>query len=503
LAACGPTREVEPNYSYQQATPLKPGGTGIGTMKNSKDPHWWRIDVMQPGVLSAKLEGIRDIDFVISAFDKDRRELVRVDETTVGGDEQLIDLGVSPGIYYLTVSNKNPAANNPTQEYKLVTKFEAGGGRERQPNYTALTAQNIDAGGTIRGWYWPTHNLLSDDPAAQGVDHWFSVDVAKQGLFLLNMDVSEVPKVDPILEVYDTNGYKLVTVDQGGIGEGESVRSFGVRGPGKYLLRLRSKYDNAGNPDVPFDLMTELLPYQGRTEFEPNNQRTDATPFELDSIQGTIAPAGDVDWYKVSISTDGKFLLRADVTGVPGMDLTLTLKDSLGNDLLLVDNGGKEQPEVLTGYGVTKGDYYLVVSEKSGKKFDSHNSYTLSKKLIPWQNGLEWEPNDSTGTAQGLKVGDSVDGYFAPKGDQDWYEFNVYQKGVVELDLTGVINVAPSIALFDQEYKQVASTAAAKAGDPVVLTQELDRGTYDVRLMPADPAQNNVRDKYSFRIIAK
>ena len=503
MAGCGPTREIEPNNSYQQATRLKAGKTGVGTMGNAKDPHWWRIDVAVEGVLSAKLDGIRDIDFVLSAYDKDRNELVRVDETTVGGDEQLLDLGVFPGVYYLVVANKNPAANNPTQEYKLVTKFEPGSGRERQPNFTALTAQPIEAGGIVRGWYWPTHELLSDTTSVLGIDHWFAVDVQKQGLFLLNVDVSEVPKVDPILEVYDTNGYKLIAVDQGGIGEGESLRNFGVRGPAKYMLRLRSKYDNAGNPDVPFDLMTELLPYQGRTEFEPNNQRSDATPFELDSIQGTIAPAGDVDWYKISIATDGKFLLRADVSGVPAMDLALTLKDSLGNDLLLVDNAGKEQPEVVTGYGVTKGDYYLVVAEKSGRKSDSRNSYTLSKKLIPWQAGLEWEPNDSTGTAQALKIGDSVDGYFAPKGDQDWYEFNVYQKGVVELDLTGVLNVAPTITLFDQENKELASSSAVKAGDPVVLTRELDRGTYDVRLKPSDPAQNNVRDKYSFRVLTK
>jgi hypothetical protein len=503
LASCGPAKEKEPNDSYQQATSVKPGQTVIGTISNPKDVDWYRFDVNSEGVLTARLGGIRDIDFVISAYDKDRRELVRVDETTVGGDEQLLDLGVSPGAYYLTVSNKNPTANNLTQEYKLVTKLESSAGRERQPNFSALTAQPIEAGGVVRGWYWPTKNLLSDDPNAQGVDHWFSVDVQKQGLFLLNVDVSEVAKVDPVLEVYDTNNYKLVAVDQGGIGEGESLRNFGVRGPAKYLLRLRSKYDNAGNPDVPFDLMTELLPYQGRTEFEPNNQRADATPFETDSIQGTVAPAGDADWYKVSIATEAKYLLRADLSGVPGMDLALTLKDSVGNDLLTVDNAGKEQPEVLTGYGVAKGDYFLVVTEKTGKKADSRNSYTLSKKLIPWQAGLEWEPNDSTAAVQGLKVGDSVDGYFAPKGDADWYEFNVYQKGVIELDLTGVINVAPTVTLFDQEYKSLAAASAAKPGDPVVLSRELDRGTYDVRLQPADPVQNNVRDKYSFRVLAK
>jgi hypothetical protein len=502
FAACGPARESGSNFTYQQASVLKPGGVGVGTMKDSKDPHWWRLDVKSEGVLSARVGGIRDVDFVLSAYDADRRELMRVHEATVGGDEQFIGLGVSPGTYYIVLADSKTDSNNPTEEYRLETKFEPSRGRERRPNASALTAQPIEADGTVRGWYWPTRNLLSDDPNADD-EHWFSVDVQKTGLFLLNVDVGEVPKVDPVLEVYDTNGYKLQTADSGGIGEGESLRDFGVRGPGKYLLRLRSKYKGAGNPDVPFDLMTELLPYQGRTAFKPNYQRSDATPFELDSISDTIGPAGAADWFKVTISTDAKYLLRAEVSGVPGMELVLSLKDSYGNDLVTVDNAGKEQPQVMTGWGATKGDYYLVVSEKTGKKVDARDAFTLTKKLIPWQAGLEWEPNDSTGTVQALKPGDSVDGYFAPKGDQDWYEFNLFQKATVELDLTGVINVTPSLTLYDQEYKELATASAAKPGDPVQLTRELDRGTYDVRLKPADPAQNNVRDKYSFRVLVK
>ena len=123
--------------------------------------------------------------------------------------------------------------------------------------------------------------------------------------------------------------------------------------------------------------------------------------------------------------------------------------------------------------------------------------------MIPFQPGLEWESNNSSATVQSLKVGDSLDGYFAPKGDEDWYEFNLYQKGMVVIELTGVINVAPTMTLFDQEYKEVATAAAPKSDQPVALERELDRGTYSVRLKPADAAQNNVRDKYSFRVRAK
>ena len=502
FSACGPSKEAEPNDSYQQAGALKAGGKATGTIRDPKDQDWYRLDAEAAGTLSVKIGGIRDVDFVLSFFDKDRRELKHVDETTVGGDEQLLDLGLLPGVQYLVVSNKNEKANNPGQAYELQTKLDAAAGREREPNDTALTAQTVEAGGLAKGHYWPAKQLLSEEPEAAEED-WYSIEVAKTGLFLLNIDVSEVPKVDSILEVYDTNGYKLKELDAGGIGEGESLRNFGVRGPGKFQLRLRSKYKNAGNPDVPYDLLTELLPYQGATEFEPNDQRADATPLSLDSISGTIAPAGDQDWYKVTVDSGTKQLLRAELSGLAGMDLALSLRDSLGNELSFVDNMGKEQPEIMTGWSLTGGDYHLVVSEKSGKKADSRQSYALGRKLIPFQPGLEWEPNNSSGTVQSLKVGDSVDGYFAPKGDEDWYEFNLYQKGVVVLELTGVINAAPALTLFDQEYKELGTAAAPKPGDPAALERELDRGTYAVRLKPADAAQNNVRDKYSFRVRAK
>lgn len=503
LTGCGANKEAEPNDAYQQASPLKAGGSASGTIGSPGDADWYRLEPKRDGALSARLGGIRDVDFVLTFLDEGRRELKRADETTTGGDEQLLGLGVSAGkTYYLVVANKNPAAGNPGQRYELATALEGAAGREREPNDTALTAQPVEAGSGLRGHYWPVH-VSTAEVADAAEEDWFSVDVPREGLFLLNVDVGEVTKVDPVLEVYDTAGYKLKEADGGGVGEGESLRSFGVRGPAKYLLRLRSKHREGGNPDVPYDLVTELLPYQGRVEFEPNDQRVDATPLSLDEISGTIAPAGDQDWYKVTVDTDARFLLRAELSGLAGMDLSLSLRDAVGAELLSVDNMGREQPEVLTSWGATRGEYHLVVSEKSGRKADARSSYTLSKRLIPWQPGLEWEPNGSTATVQALKVGESVDGYFAPRGDEDWYEFNVYQKGVIELDLAGVIGVTPTLTLFDQEYQELASAPAVKPGEPVVLAKELDRGTYAARLRSADPAQNNARDKYSFRVRAR
>ncbi|MBI5211053.1 MAG: hypothetical protein HY927_13870 [Elusimicrobia bacterium] len=503
LCACGKTREKEPNDHFTNATAVKPGRTILGTMASAKDIDVYRVDVGQDlGILSFHLGGIRDVDFVISFQDKDRQELKRFDETATGGDEDGVDLGVARGLYYLALSNKNPKADNPAQEYGLQLMLSSSQGREAEPDDTALTASTMTVGGVTRGHFFPSRNLLSST-TDQLEEDWYRINVDKEGLFSLNVDVSEVPGVDGVMEVYDTaNFYKIKDVDSSGPGEPEILRNFGVRGPVQYLLRLRSK-TRAASASVPYEILTELLPYAGTTEFEPNDQRLDATPFNQDSITGTISPAGDQDWYRIAVATEPKQLLTLSLAAVQGMDLVLTVMDDLGNPVVVSDNAGKEQPETMTGLGVSSGTWYAVVGEKSRRASDSRRSYTLAKSLTSWQPGLEFELNNTTAAAQAIKVGESADGYIAPKGDADWFEFNVYKSADITLDVTGVLNVKLALTLFDQEYKELLAVAGAKQGEPVSFQRTLEAGTYSARLQAADAGQNNVRDKYTLRLRAR
>lgn len=498
FCACGSQKEREPNDNYATAGILSAGSVE-GHISTPGDVDIYKLEVSQESaILSLHVGGIRDIDFVLGVRDKDQVELKRYDETGVGGDEEALDIGVHRGTYYIVVSNKNEKARNPDQPYLLDVKVDKAVGREVEPNDTLATASVLDLPGLTRGHYFPARNLLSGDTDYMEQD-WFRLDVVQSGLFLLNIDLSGVPKIDPIIEIYDNNGYKIKEVDSHGMDEGESIRNFGVHGPAQWRLRLRSKH-KAGNAQVPYEILTELLPYQGKVEFEPNDQRPDATPFDGDSIEGTIAPQGDSDWYKVTINDDAKQILRAGLSGVDGMDLTLRLCDNLGQILVEIDNMGVGQPETLTGIGASKGDYYLVVAEKSGRKADNRKIYTLSKSVVPFQAGLEFETNDSTASAQAIKIGESVDGYIAPKGDVDFYQFNVYNRGVVGFELAGIVNVQFIATLFDQEYRESQSWTAAKAGEALSFEKQLEPGTYFLKIRAGEASQNNTRDKYSLRL---
>lgn len=502
LAACSKpsSKEKEPNDHFTQAGVLPAGGKAVGTIGSASDVDVFKLVVARDrAAVDLHVGGIRDVDFVLSVQDKERQELKRYDETSLGGDEHALDLGLERGEYYVVLSNKNPKAANPSQEYALECVVEASEGREWEPDDRALLATPLTPGGVTKGHYFPTQNLLSD-AEDKAEEDWFRVKVDKAGAFVLNLDLSEVPKIDPVLEVYDANGYRLKEIDSGGPGEPETLRQFGIKGPAEFLLRLRTKPSRSGAVEPGYELLSELLPYDGRAEFEPNDQRLDATALPGASISGSIGGAGDADWYQVIVPGDARQVLRAEVTPLAGADLQLEVADELGNPIVVIDNMSKEQPELLTGLGVTPGTYYLVVSEKGGKFADPRRAYTLSKALDAWRAGLEFESSASSKTPQALALGESLDGYLSPKGDIDWYEFNVYQKGKVSLELTGLLNVRWGVALFDQDNKTLQETAAKKAGESVSFDRELEPGTYWLRLRAEDAGQNNVRDKYTLRL---
>ena len=157
LSACSPVvQETEPNDDMAHASRLPANGRAQGTLSRPDDVDWCKVSIERDsGVLSLHVGGIRDVDFVLSFRDKTGAELKRIDETGVGVDEVATDLGVSRGDYYVVLSNKNPAANNPTQKYVLSAKLESAAGRELEPNDSPLTANTLELNGVTRGHYYP------------------------------------------------------------------------------------------------------------------------------------------------------------------------------------------------------------------------------------------------------------------------------------------------------------------------------------------------------------
>ncbi|HEY1552429.1 MAG TPA: hypothetical protein VGG28_31595, partial [Kofleriaceae bacterium] len=98
-------------------------------------------------------------------------------------------------------------------------------------------------------------------------------------------------------------------------------------------------------------------------EVEPNDGIDTATPLPLGgTVRGRIEPEGDVDHYRIDVTTAGA--LAVMVSAVDGVDLSLEIVDSSGEIVARSDRGGARVVEGVPNLGVVPGRYTAIVRAK-------------------------------------------------------------------------------------------------------------------------------------------
>jgi hypothetical protein len=240
-------------------------------------------------------------------------------------------------------------------------------------------------------------------------------------------------------------------------------------------------------------------------EKEPNDQRDQATvlpPGHL--IRATLDGEKDVDVYKVTVDRTGRPQLRVSLTGIEGVDLILELRDGNGELLAKSDHGPAQVGEGLPGFGVSKGDYFLTVSEfvkkrpkpkapekpKKGKKDKKPGAgtgtgtgtgaadsagrtgpsapYQLSVELVDQPEALtEAEPDDDQGAAAEVLLADRVRGWIGWDHDVDLWKLPLDAVGdgyAIDIDVTGVDGIVLTVAVLDAGGDKLLTRKSSKGG---------------------------------------
>lgn len=90
------------------------------------------------------------------------------------------------------------------------------------------------------------------------------------------------------------------------------------------------------------------LPLSGqiKKEIEPNDRREQAQEIRLgEKIEAGIQENNDEDWFKLVVDKSGKNYLRVEVSGVPGIDISVYIYNSSGERLTEIDDAPKNEPE--------------------------------------------------------------------------------------------------------------------------------------------------------------
>lgn len=149
--------EQEPNDSPAQATLLpldKPVSAHVGKRlgSNAPDMDYFRIpSAKEPRVVSARLEGIPDVDLVLELFDAQGVAVAKSDARGKGGGEWIQPTVVGPGEAFILVrqfwTQDAPLAENVPDAYSLSTHFgPPQPGWETEPNDAPASANPVGPG---------------------------------------------------------------------------------------------------------------------------------------------------------------------------------------------------------------------------------------------------------------------------------------------------------------------------------------------------------------------
>ncbi|HRO03277.1 MAG TPA: hypothetical protein PLS69_06700, partial [Terricaulis sp.] len=138
-------------------------------------------------------------------------------------------------------------------------------------------------------------------------------------------------------------------------------------------------------------------------------------------VNGAIDPAGDGDWYRLSVSQGQRYTITlnaAQSEGEGALDPMLGLYDSSGEQIGFNDDAGGTLNSQLSFAPSASGDVFI---EARAFADASTGAYTLaaSATVLP--------PDDAgndAGTRARIRAGQPVNGALEYEGDADWYRFD-------------------------------------------------------------------------------
>lgn len=225
-------------------------------------------------------------------------------------------------------------------------------------------------------------------------------------------------------------------------------------------------------------------------EEEPNGEIGKANPMNLDTqYTGVMDASGDNDYFRIRISQPGRLTISATNPTGSLMRTYLTMY-TLDADYAYATSSAANagDPVTLTWDIVEPGDYFLKIHD-ANNNVGVRYTVTASLQMAP----DPYEPNPDFTHATSLNIGDMLQGYIFPGGDEDWYKVSFTDPGTLSVSLTNIPeNLRGYITIYDSNTSYTYVTAYANYDqDNVHLDYNVAvPGTYYIRIHDRDSDKN-------------
>jgi hypothetical protein len=250
---------------------------------------------------------------------------------------------------------------------------------------------------------------------------------------------------------------------------------------GYFLVVKPSGKHRGANVKDAYSLTATLETGPADLEVEPNDDPQRATDLGPSlQRQGYLAPAGDVDWYRVH--ADKPSILHVELSPLERADSELSVwaapaKPGEKPQLLAkVNEGGVREGEVLPAVGIPAGDSFIKV-ESAARNLDGKWTrdtedrqalYKLTAQLTPDDGTFEREPNDAA-HPQLVSLPVNLRGTIWPHKDVDVFQFHVDAGKTITARVSSVRGVDLQLVLRrvtpGASENEIIGTADAVKGD--------------------------------------
>jgi len=499
------TEEREPNDTLAVATPAVPGQSVRGEIASASDRDAILLRSTGDKLITFELSHDHESDLAVDVYLGNRHvktidswaaSSVREGRKPVAKKtgpvvESAANIGTGGQDCILVVHAASRQGKWPVA-WTLTTGIrESDGMVESEPNDDIPRATPLVEGRTVEGRYAPLYDARAPSGIERDVYSWVNQSTNR---VILEVDVSGVPDVNPVIDILDSRGRVTRSLDAQGIHLGEQSGPLGLVASATCYFAVRNLVPGSGNSRISYTVFVKSRELGPNEEFESNNSRQSANPLVPGGeCKAAIHPGEDQDWFILPVGEGGKKTLSLRVSPEEGLDPVLEVLDQGGRLLLIRDDAGPGKPEYVPNYGFeTRAGGSLLVRVRS-KKSGSSGKYTLAASLYPVGPFAEFEPNETAGQANLISLGVDIRGFLHPAGDRDWLEFDVPEAGEVHFRLAAPAGVPVSLVCTDRSGRELGRLAP-KSGDLGLKVGIPAKGRY--RVMLSSDGAGNPRDPW-------
>ena len=345
LYSCGGGGNEEPNNTIEEAVAIdfdKPIDFSINPVE---DIDWFKFEVKERGYVRALVNNVPEGLSIEIRFAKLKEWEGEKEDWISDWREVPTALTIAEaGTYYIALKDEyNDKENKASMQLKIefIKEFD-----EFEDNNTIENAKKIELGSNFKAAIFP-----------QNDQEWFKVIADKPGYMRIqSKDVPENVNLEVSYYIYDEWADPKLTK----IRNNEEMPSacFFPKA-GEYYFLLNDEYNDKLSTDL-FDLKIEYLDLKDLTE--PNNLFPEAKEVKKgDTLNLSIYPVGDIDYYKINITSADtlKFYAKGFTELQPTVQLFSINPEK--EDELIKKCDEKDIPAKIE---VAAGEYYILIRDE-------------------------------------------------------------------------------------------------------------------------------------------